>query len=166
MERGFTLIELVLVLVIMGALAALYTASTGDLSDVSVDAASRKVQSDLRYAHQLAVGSGVNHGAVFISGGGYQVYREIPGNYVADPVTHEDMVVDISDFAGVSITTDRQIEFDPTGTPVMGGDARVRLAATSGAIRDVYVIKNTGAVIVDLVEYGTGCSCELCGSGI
>ncbi len=164
MKRGFTLIEIVLVLSVLGILVALYTASTGDMSNVSIDAASRKVQSDLRYAHQLAVNTGINHGAVFTANGGYEVYAGSPGNPVIDPVTREDLVIELTDFQGVTVAEDYQVEFDPGGTPVMGGDNRARLTATSGAIRDVYVVDKTGAIVIDLIEYGTGCNCKLCHS--
>lgn len=166
MKRGFTLIELVFIIAILGILAALYTSSTGDLSDVAIDVASRKIQSDLRYAQSLAVSTGVNHGAVFTAGNGYQVYQISPGNYAKDPVTKEDMVIELDDFQGVALSTSTQIEFDKTGIPVMGADERIRLTASSGAIRDVYVVDKTGAVVIDLIEYGTGCSCNLCMGGM
>lgn len=161
-NRGFTFTEVILVVVVLGILVALYTSSTGDLSNVSIDAASRKVQSDLRYAHQRAIITGNNHGAVFSAGGGYHVYQITEGNYAPDPVTKEDLVVDIEDFEGVYIDNDYQVEFNPQGEPVMGGDSRVRLASSSGAIRDVYVVEKTGVVVVDLIEYGTGCACTMC----
>ena len=106
--------------------------------------------------------TGTNHGAVFTQNGGYEVYVGSPGNYIADPVTRVDLIVDVEAFEGVYIDNNYQVEFNSMGEPVMGGDDRVRLASTSGAIRDVYVIDKTGAVIIDLIEYGTGCSCELC----
>jgi len=162
MNRGFSLLEMILVIAVLGILVALYTTSTGDLSDVSIDAASRKVQSDLRYAHQLAVGTGSNHGALFTTNTGYEVYRGAPGTPVTDPVTRQAMNFDLDEFEGVTISTTYQVEFDSNGIPVIGGDGRVRLTAASGAIRDVYVVDRTGAVVIDLIEYGTGCSCELC----
>jgi len=161
-SKGFTYIELVIILVVIGILVALYTSSTGDLSNVSVDAASRKVQSDIRYAHQLSTTSGVVHGVNFVANVGYTVYKEDLATPVKDPVTREDLIVSLEDFEGVTIATDYEVEFDSTGTPIVGGDDRVRLAATSGAIRDVYVVEKTGAVVIDLIEYGTGCNCELC----
>lgn len=154
--------EVMLVLVVLGILVGLYTASTGDLSNVSIDAASRKVQSDLRYAHQLAISTGMNHGAVFNAGGSYEVYVGSSGNPIMDPVTRGDLVEDLADFEGISIAENYTVEFDATGDPIAGGDDHVRLQADSGAVRDVYVVDNTGAVIVDHVQLGSGCSCELC----
>lgn len=166
-KKGFTLIEVALVVGVLGILAALYTASTGDLSDISVDAASRKIQSDLRYAHHLARMTGTNHGAVFTQNGGYEVYRGSPGNYVIDPSNRGDLVVDLGNFEGVVISNNYQVEFDSIGKPIMGGSTNadngyVQLNAASGATRRVYVIDQTGAVVVDFISTGSGCSCELC----
>jgi prepilin-type N-terminal cleavage/methylation domain-containing protein len=161
-KKGFTLIEVTLVIVVLGILAALYTSSTGDISDVSIDAVSRKVQSDIRHAHHLSTTTGTNHGVLFTPGVGYEVYVGSPGNYAKDPVTRQDFIVDITGFEGVDIDQIRQVEFNSIGEPVMGGDSRIRLESSSGAIRDVYVIDKTGAVVIDLIEYGTGCSCQLC----
>lgn len=162
MSKGFTFIELMLMVVVLGVLAVLYTSSTGDLSDVSIDAVSRKVQSDIRYAHQLATSTSGVYGANFVAGGGYEIYQGSPGHPVKDPVTREDMVVNLADFQGVVITTNYRVEFNARGEPTTGADSRVRLTASSGAIRDVYVVDRTGAVVVDLIQYGTGCRCDLC----
>ena len=161
-ERGFTFSEVVLVVLVLGIIVALYTSTTGDLSNVTIDTVSRKIQSDIRYAHQLAVTTGQNHGALFTLNAGYEIYEGSPGNYAKDPVTRTDFVVDISAFEGIYIGNNYQVEFNSRGEPVMGGGSRVRLATTSGAIRDVYVIDKTGAVVIDLIEYGTSCQCELC----
>lgn len=161
MKNGFTLIEIIVVLSVLGILAALYTASTGNLSDVSIDTASRRLQSDLRYVQQLATNSGVNHGVVFTSGSGYTAYRGSPGTPVIDPVTRQSLTVSMATYQGVALNTTDRVEFDPTGTPVMGGDHRIRMTATSGSIRDIYVVDKTGAVVIDLIEYGTGCACNI-----
>ncbi len=161
-RKGFTLIELVLLISLLGIMVVLYTESAGDLSNIAIDAVSRKAQSDIRYAQFLAQTTGVKHGARFSAGGTYVVYRDVPGNPVTDPVTRQQLVEDLSKYPGVVITTAYQVEFEPTvGRPTMGGDQRVRFTATSGAIRDVYVVDQTGAVVVDLIQVGTGCSCDL-----
>jgi Tfp pilus assembly protein FimT len=160
--KGFTLIELVMMVALLGIMVVFYLESSGDMSDVAIDGASRKIQSDLRYAQQLALTSGVNHGGKFNAGGNYEIYRSAIGNPVKDPTTRQSLIEDFSKYPGVSIQTARQIEFNSSGIPVMGADQRIRLLADSGATRDVYVVDKTGAVIVDLINYGSGCSCELC----
>lgn len=162
LRKGFSIIELIITVAVVAILAVLYISSTGDLSNVSIDAASRKVQSDLRYTQHLATTTGVNHGAVFTANVGYEVYQGSPGNPVIDPVTRQNLVVNLAEFQGVTVSTNYQVEFSPVGEPIMGGDGRVRLTSSSGATRDVYVVDKTGAVIIDLIGYGTGCQCKLC----
>ena len=162
MKHGFTLIELVLMIALLGIMVALYVESTGDLSDVAVDGASRKAQSDIRYAQQLAQTTGARYGVKFNEDGNYEVYVGSPGNPVRDPHTGQNMIEDFSRFPGVHIDDDYQVEFDSIGKPTIGGDGWARFVATSGAIRDVYVIDQTGAVTFELIQLGTGCSCELC----
>ncbi len=161
-KSGFTLIELVLMISLLGIMVVLYVESAGDLSNISVDGASRKAQSDIRYAQQLAQATGVVHGAKFDAGGGYEVYVGSPGHPAMDPVTRQSLVEDMSDFPGVSISNNYEVRFDSVGRPTIGADRRVRFTATSGAIRDVYVIDQTGAVVNDLIERGVGCSCDIC----
>lgn len=149
-RKGFTLIELVLLMALLGIMAVLYTESGGNLSNVAIDSASRKAQSDIRYAQFLAQTTGVKHGARFSAGGTYVVYRDVPGNPVTDPVTRQQLVENLSKYPGVAITTAYQVEFEPTvGRPTMGGGQGVRFTATSGAIRDINVVGQTGAVMID-----------------
>ncbi len=147
---------------LLGIMVVFYVESTGNLSDIAVDGASRKAQSDLRYAQVLAQTTGVLHGAKFTAGGSYNVYRGVETNTIADPQTGQPLVEQFANFPGVSLATNYQVEFDANGKPTMGADQRARFSSYSGALRDVYVIDQTGAVVVDLIQAGTGCSCELC----
>lgn len=143
-------------------MAVLYTASMGDLTNVSIDTATRKIQSDIRYAHHLARTTGVNHGVIFTAGGGYEVYRGSPGTPATDPLKRQSFTEDLSKFTGVYIQGDYQVEFNTLGKPVIGGDSYVRLNADGGAVRDVYIVADTGAVVIDIINYGSGCSCTVC----
>ena len=161
-NNGFTLLELVLMISLLGIMVVFFVESAGNLSDVSIDAGSRKVQSDIRYAQQLSLSSGVTHGVVFTANDGYEVYANAPGNPILNPATGRPMVETFDNFPGVSVAASYRIEFNGKGVPTIGGDERIRLAATSGALRDVYVVDQTGAVVVDFIQAGTGCNCELC----
>lgn len=161
MRRGFTLIELVLVVSMLSVVGLLFISYSGDIGNVSVDALSRKIQSDIRYAQQLATSSGTTHGVIFHSGGNYVVYSNNESTPATDPLERRPMVESSADFGNIAISTNYRVEFDKLGKPVVGGGGNVEITADSGARRRIYVIENTGAVIVDVLDYGSSCSCRL-----
>jgi len=64
-SAGFTLIELILVLVIMGLLTALVTPAITSLTGLKLKTAARKVAAGLRYARSQAVATGSDYQVVF-----------------------------------------------------------------------------------------------------
>jgi len=163
--RGFTLMELLLVITLMSATTLLYVSYTGDLGNVSVDAASWKIQSDIRHAQQLATTKGTLHGVLFVHNGEYRVYQGDESQPVINPHTRTPMVQDLATFGSVTLGNDYRVEFDNLGRPVTGGGGHVTLITDNGATRNIYVIENTGAVIVDVLDYGSGCGCRMCVEG-
>lgn len=161
-EQGFTLLELLLVVSMLGVISLLFISYTGDVGNVSVDAASWKIQSDIRYAQQLATNKGTTHGVDFVRNGNYTVYSGTTSTPVSDPLKHIPMIESLSSFGDLSINNNYRVEFDKFGAPTLGGGGNVEILADSGARRRVYVIDTTGAVIVDVLDYGSGCSCGLC----
>lgn len=148
--KGFTILELILLMSMIAILVVVYADPTANLGEVAIDSASRKAQSDIRYAQFLAQTSGVSHGVKFNAGGSYEVYASAPGNPVMDPVTRQQLVEDLSKYPGVTITTNYQVEFEPTvGRPTMGGGQGVRFSSSGGTIRDISVVGQTGAVVID-----------------
>lgn len=161
MRKGFTLIELVLVVSMLSVIGLLFISYSGDIGNVSVDALSRKIQSDIRYAQQLATSTGTTHGVVFHSGGNYVVYVNNENTPATDPMDRRPMVESSADFGSIMISSNYRVEFDKLGKPTVGGGGNVEIVADSGAQRRIYVIENTGAVIVDVLDYGSSCSCQV-----
>ncbi len=161
MKRGFTMIELLLVISMLSVVALLFISYSGDVGNVSVDALSRKIQSDIRYAQQLATTTGSTHGVVFNAGGNYVVYLGTESNPVEDPVDKQPMVESGADFGDIGIANSYRVEFNKLGAPLVGGGGNVEVVADNGARRRVYVIENTGAVLVDVLDYGSGCTCRM-----
>ena len=163
MRKAYTLIELLLVISMLSVIALLFVSYTGDVGNVSVDAASWKIQSDIRHAQQLATTTGVSHGVQFVQDGNYTVYRGNVSTPILDPLDRQPMVENVTQFGKIRIGNTFQVEFDKVGRPVIGGGGNIEVIADTGALRRIYVIDNTGSVIVDVLGYGSGCTCELCG---
>lgn len=83
---GFTLIELVIVITLLGVLAWISYPGLASLGEIRLDAASRRVASDLRYAQNRAIGSRETHGVRFEVGAGrYIVYAGNSGAALINP---------------------------------------------------------------------------------
>lgn len=159
---GFTLVEAILVIAAVGLLIYSAIPMITSLSTASLDAASRKIQADIRWAHQQSVATGGSYGCVFEAGGTYRVFESSPDNLVTNPITGRPWLEDLSQFRGVSIANDYTVIFDGAGRPIVGGDGRVRLVTDEGGVRDVYVISESGLVTIDIIGVGEGCNCEMC----
>ena len=160
MKNGFTLIEAVMTLVIIGILAAIALPAIGpSLSALRLEAARQKLQGDIIYSQALSVTQQVNHGVIFNPGSNtYSVYRQTTSNIVNNPLTGKPFTVNYSsdsDLKGVSLvstsfgspTSDR-VEFDSFGAPsdgttALAADGTVTLSA-GGANATMTVTKNTG----------------------
>jgi prepilin-type N-terminal cleavage/methylation domain-containing protein len=59
-EKGFTTIELIIVIVIAGIMAAVAIPKMGNVSTVDLYTTARQVKSDIRYAQQLAMSKYTN----------------------------------------------------------------------------------------------------------
>lgn len=161
-RRAFTLVELLVVIAVLSVISLLLISYTGDIDNVSVDGATWKIQSDIRHAQQLAGATGVPHGVQFVMSGNYTVYTGNVSTPILDPLDRKPMVEDVSQFGRVHLGNSFTVEFDSMGRPTIGGGGNVEVVADSGASRRIYIIANTGAVIVDVLGYGSSCSCRVC----
>ena len=161
-NSAFTMMELLLVITMLSVIALLFISYTGDIGNVSVDGASWKIQSDIRHAQQLAGATGVPHGVQFVANGNYTVYAGNVSTPILDPLDKGVMIEDVGQFGNVRLGNSFTVEFDKVGRPTIGGGGNVEVIADSGAMRRIYVIENTGAVIVDVLGYGSSCSCRMC----
>lgn len=128
-ESGFTVIELIVVLAIMGVLTATAASKFANLSSnspFSIDPAANMIESDIRYVQELAMATHQPQGISF-SGGNYS----LPG--VSEP----------RDLQGVT-TSSLIVTFNPFGEPIVGGGQSL----TVGGIKAVTITNYTGKVIV------------------
>lgn len=127
-EKGFTLIETVIVMVIAVILATVVAVRWSPFDTIKLNSATRKVAADIRYAQKLAISSQQRCGVVF-SGSTYTVFEK---GDTADPApssgdtcstdSSNNFIVDFnadrcSNYSGVTVST-ITIAFNSIGTPV------------------------------------------------
>jgi Tfp pilus assembly protein FimT len=170
---GFTLIELVMILLLVGILSALAITMFPDMGPIRSDMTAEKVQSDIRYAQSLAVSTQCWAGIAFSAAADtYSLYMgslddgiSVPSGWaiIADPLTRKNYTVQLNsaEFAGIDMTIvyfngyNNYLVFDRWGNPysytgsgspiALDNPAGVRLAYSSGTV-DVRVERGTGRV--------------------
>jgi prepilin-type N-terminal cleavage/methylation domain-containing protein len=151
---GFTLIELIMVVVVLLIIAAFIAPKMTGVTGTRVNAASRKISADIRYAQQLAISTQTNHGVIFNASptNTYSIYRETTSTIITDSFTGGAYTVQLNtgDYGGVTIDSGYQVEFDSLGSPVTGGGGSVTISnAGSEPIRTITVAANTGKVSIN-----------------
>ncbi len=146
-HRGFSMVELVLVLSLIGIMSAVYF-SFADFTGSSLDRAARRLESDLRYAQQMATAEETNFGVITNNATTYTVYRVNPATPVTDPYTRLPLVLNFaSGYDSASFGANYQVEFDSVGRPVVGGGTQF-VIGLNGKQRTVTVTATTGYVQV------------------
>lgn len=128
-ERGFTLAEVLVAIVVMGILFAIATSSWFELAESRrVDSATNQVVADLRLAHTQATNRLVDSSFVVASPNSstYQIgpagdleTRTLPGGDQGTPLT--------------KITAATTIVFKPNGEAQVTGASNITVAAVDGA---------------------------------
>jgi len=151
---GFTLIELIMVVVVLLVLAAVIAPKMTGVTGTRVNAASRKISADIRYAQELAISTQTNHGVIFNASpaNDYSIYQGTTSTIITDSFTGGAYTVQLNtgDYAGVTIDSGYQVEFDSLGSPVTGGRSSVTISAGGSApVRTITVAANTGKVSIN-----------------
>jgi type II secretory pathway pseudopilin PulG len=159
-DRGFTMIELVMIIVLLTIVAVVAAPRLANIAGVKVSATARRLQADMAYTQNLAMTSNQRHRLVFPSTTSYEV-RDTSGALVTNP----------SSGGGFSVTTDsgitlswslngdsalnRGVEFDTLGRPYLyagSSPSTTNIAAGTvtvtggGTTRTVTVQPQTGKV--------------------
>ena len=161
--RGFTLVELVLVITILGILALVAVPSRNPADEVSLRAAARRLASDLRYAQGQSIARRVRHGVRFDLGEkSYAVVATGRGEPIEDPAARghalEVSFANTASAHGVTLVSASfnglpEVSFDYFGVP---GDVSARelrrpglvVLASGGLTATVEVAPGTGKVTV------------------
>jgi prepilin-type N-terminal cleavage/methylation domain-containing protein len=161
-RKGFTLIELAMIIAILGVLALVVMPKTTAEPRVRLEAACQKIALDLRYAQEMALAQQVRFGVSFDTvNEAYFVYRVNIATKARDPQTRNNFDVSFSqlnEFKGIDISStnfSNRVEFDSKGAPYDGNGAIlssqgiITLQAQAGAYsRTVRIEPKTGKVSV------------------
>lgn len=155
--EGFTLAELVVVMLITGVLGAVAIGSMQSLTTTRQVAAAHTVSRDLAYARERTMATGTRHWVSFsVASSSYSVLAENPATpgfasatSLRDPATGMPLVTHLNtgDYAGVAISS---VSFD--GGTTVGFDWLGRPLATTGSrlTSSAQVIVGTRTITIDL----------------
>jgi len=154
---GFTIIEVAMVIVIVGIMAALTIPRFNTFYGIKLSGAAKKVTSDIRYAQQLAVTRHENYNINF-SPNGYTVTRVL-GGFAIDPFTRGNFNINfISDpqYGGIAVVTTfgggilqfnwEGVPCDSAGAPLVS-DNNITLSY-QGNTRTLIVTRDTGRIVI------------------
>jgi prepilin-type N-terminal cleavage/methylation domain-containing protein len=173
-RSGFTMIEILCVVVIFAIAAAIVFAGLSSQSDLQADSAAREIMSDILYAQNRAIATQQNVFVTFNTTGSassglpaytFALCSALPTTYLTNPVTHANYTTawssDVWSVSSVSITDSStglatsSFCFNSLGTPCSSSNTSLPLTAsavvhvTSGAASVTITINpNTGDATV------------------
>lgn len=156
-QKGYTLVELILTIAVMGILAGIATPLIGNSNDaMSLDGVSKKIESELRYAQSLATTTSDSYGFDATGQTTYQVYKYENGvkTVVDSPHDHQPLSYDMADkYPGVNFVADSfptyTVIFDETGKPTTGGGTTITLTTQDGDTKTITISSGTGNININ-----------------
>lgn len=128
--RGFTIIELMIVVVILSIAALTAIPMMSSASSMQIRSATNLIMADLEYAKSMAITRGQNYSVVFNVGTDSYQIEDQSGNVIPHPVKTgfnyvmsfpNDSRLSRVDITGVNFNGTPTVEFDCLGSPDNGG---------------------------------------------
>ena len=149
--KGFTFIELVMVIVLIGIIAVYAAPRLSNVTDTKAGAFVDKLRADIRYAQNLAMTGNQRYRVYFNGSGGgapasgYIVVNNATGEIALDPAGGGNLIVTLNtgNYAGITVSTPAGgfIEFNSLGVPtaaatltIAPGGQQVTITAQTGAV--------------------------------
>lgn len=152
-NKGFTLLELIMTISLMGILGVSVIPLITSSQAFGLDNATRKLESDIRYAQSMAMTKGEAYGFRNISDGKnttFEVYLVSSGLPAKSPYSREPMLEDISaKFKGVFFEhNNHHITFNAQGNPTfITGGQYVALKNQDNEKKAIF-INNVGLITI------------------
>ncbi len=155
-NRGFTLIEIIVVVVILSIVGMVVIPMMGSAAITELKAAANMVSADLEYAKSIAIAKGQIYSVQFDAGAESYRVKDQNGNTIKHPVNGVDYVVDFSadsridqvTISSVNFDSTNEVKFDYLGNPLNGSDGSL----SSGTV----TLEAGGQTITIRVEPVTG----------
>jgi MSHA pilin protein MshC len=161
-RKGFTLIELMMVLVLLGILAIFAAPRLLNVTATNAGAFADKLRADIRYAQDLAMTQNRRYRVYFNTAPspnpGYAVVNDANGNGVwgeageiaLNPAGGGNLSVTLNanQFAGLTVSTPAggYIEFNSLGVPTVGGGVSLTIFGNLVSAGTITITANSGAV--------------------
>jgi prepilin-type N-terminal cleavage/methylation domain-containing protein len=114
---GFTLIEILLVVVIIAIAATIAIPMIGSTSGMQIQSAANMIAADLEYAKSMAISRQKNYSVVFNPAGDYYEVHDSNGIIIKNPVTKLDYKVDFRNDSRLNKVVIENATFDPSSDP-------------------------------------------------
>lgn len=138
-EKGYTLIELILVLAILGIILLISMPTISNINDAYLNNFSRQLLYDIRYVKSMNMAEPVKSYNMVLLADGYQVRY-------SDPMPAFHKVVDLRDNYSLSFY-DSAVWFNANGTPRRAQTIKV-INNSTGRYREITINVNTGRILL------------------
>jgi prepilin-type N-terminal cleavage/methylation domain-containing protein len=142
-RRGFTVIEILIVMVIITIAALTAVPMMSSASSVQIRSAASMIAADLEYAKSMAISRGQNYSVLFDQNADSYQLEDQNNNVIQHPVKKGfDYIVDFQsdtrlnrvDITGANFSGNSDVEFDSMGSPDSGGTVSLQAGGTTVTI--------------------------------